>query len=286
MINNIKNYKIILLLVILIAIYFFIYNNLQESFTEVRNRTLIIYCYYEDDESKKNFEFFVKNGIIDNPFYYYIIIVNNKKNTVNIPEYNNIRVITRDENNYDLITYKLCIDQLLNENINYFDSFSNFYFINCSCIGPFVPTIINKKYDDYISLLNKKMENYDLIGPIIEIPRDNYGFHFLGIDNHKNIPFLHTYMFGVSFNGFIKLNELFKTLTNDKIEIIKAERKITSYFLINNMKIVNLLAKFNNVNLNGNLQVSGALNVGGVVRVDNHFSAIIKSFLIAKNEPK
>ena len=156
-------------------------------------------------------------------------------------------MIIRNDNNYDLYTYKICINELQKENINYFTKYHNFYFINASCIGPFIPPILD---NNWIELFNNKLKNYDLIGPIVEFPADNLGYKLLGVDNDKNIPFIHTYMFGMSKNGFNLLKILFETLNNDKIEMINMERKITSFLLMNNLKITTLLLRFKNIDLN------------------------------------
>jgi hypothetical protein len=44
--------------------------------------------------------------------------------------------------------------------------------------------------------------HYDMVGPIVEIPNDNLGYTALGINIHLNIPFIHSYMFGVNKFGF------------------------------------------------------------------------------------
>ena len=76
------------------------------------------------------------------------------------------------------------------------------------------------------------------------------GYSVLNINDNKNIPFLHTYMFAVNKNGFLTIIELFKDLTNDKTNNIHMERKITSYFLLNNKKIYTFLSKFKNIDIN------------------------------------
>jgi len=223
-------------------------NNIEKfSRNNIKNKTLIFYCYSENNETKKNLNFFVKNGLINDSKYNYIIIINNKIVTVDIPKYNNVKIIIREENNYDLYTYKCVINTLLDKNKNYFNDYKYFYFINSSCIGPFVSPIIE---NNYITLINKKIDNYDLVGPIIEFPNDKMGYSVLNINDNKNIPFLHTYMFAVNKNGFLTIIELFKDLTNDKTDNIRMERKITSYFLLNNKKIYTFLSKFKNIDIN------------------------------------
>jgi hypothetical protein len=138
-------------------------------------------------------------------------------------------------------------DNLLIKNPTYFDHFDYFYFINSSCIGPFLPPILD---NNYIEIINNKLTSYDLVGPIIEYPDDNHGYSLLNIDNNKNIPFIHTYMFAVNKSAFLLIQELFENLTDDKTENIYMERKISSYLLINNKKIYSFLMRFKNVDIN------------------------------------
>jgi len=205
-----------------------------------------MYCYYEENESKDNLEFFIKNGIYNNLQYQYVIIINNEKCSVNIPEYSNIKIIKRSENNTDLFTYKLILKLLDN---NYLSFFDRFYFINSSCIGPFMSNISNISWIDSMNLL---LCDYDLIGPVVEIPNDNHGFKVLNINSNKNIPFIHTYFFGLNKFGFQILQKIFDEIEVDnKLFIIhNTERKITSSILINNGKIRSFLTRFKNVDLN------------------------------------
>ena len=242
----------IIILLILSLIIFFYYkpknNNEMYKLNDVHRgecykqlssqmdmKTLILYCYYETSETKENLEFFVRNGIIDNSKYQYKIIVNNKKCSVKIPKYSNIEIIKRIENNTDLFTYKIILNLITNLN-----SYDSFYFINSSCIGPFISNITNITW---IDLMNDFLEDYDLIGPVVEIPNDN---------SKKNIPFLHSYFFGVNKFGFKILQKIFdEIMVDDKNDmVLNIERKITNSILMNNGKIKSFLTKFKNIDLN------------------------------------
>lgn len=240
-------YIFLFIIFIFILLDYFLKNKNLEKFNNNKDKTVIFYCYFENEETKKNLSFFIKNGLINNNNYKYIFIINNKLLTVEIPNYNNIDLIIRDENNYDLYTYKQIINNLLEKNKNYFDDYKYFYFINSSCVGPFISPIIE---ENYITIINKKIDKYDLIGPIIEFPNDTLGYSLLNINKNKNIPFLHTYMFAVNKTGFLLLINLFKDLTNDKKDNLDMERKISSYFLLNNYKIYTLLSRFKNIDIN------------------------------------
>jgi hypothetical protein len=86
---------------------------------------------------------------------------------------------------------------------------------------------------------------------VIEIPPDNLGFKALNIPSTKNIPFIHSYMFGVNSSGFSIIKNVLKSIeTGDKIyAVCNTERKITSSVLINGGKVKSCLAKFKNIDL-------------------------------------
>ena len=217
------------------------------------NKTLIVYVYFETQETKENFNFFIKNGIIENNSYHYIIIINNNNLTLDIPNFNNIKTYCRNENDFDFFTYKWGINKLINDNIDLL-SFNTYYFINSSCIGPFIPPIISTY--NWIDLFNKKLEKYDLFAPIIEIPPDTNGYRLLNINTTKNIPFLHTYFIGLNNTGFIIFKDILDNIedNNDKKQTcINIERIITAKFLYLEKKIGNLLLKFKNVDMNNDI---------------------------------
>ena len=207
-------------------------------------KTLITYCYYETEKTQENLEFFFKNGVIQSENYDYIFIINNHTCSVQIPDYSNITIIKHDNDN-DVNTYKWLIETWGDE---YFLDYNYFYFINSSCIGPFLPTITT---NNWIDLMNVFLNKYDLIGPIVEIPPDNTGFLLLNLPNNTNIPFIHTYMFGVSVFGFKIFKELLhKNATISKHRSLEIERMVTSSILTNGGKIKSLLKKFQHVDLN------------------------------------
>ena len=112
-----------------------------------------------------------------------------------------------------------------------------------------MPTICDK---NWIEHLNSVSAGYDLVGPIIEFPNDSAGYDAIGIKDTKNIPFIHSYMFGTSNKGF---EDVCKTLSDitDKSKkeiVINTERKITSSILMNKLKVKSLLLRFKNVDVN------------------------------------
>jgi len=203
-------------------------------------KSLILYCYYETDKTKINLDFFCRKGIFDSDKYYYIFLINNTKCSVKIPSFSNIKIIYRKENQDDLSTYKYCIET---HGLEYFLDYDTFYFINSSCIGPFMPTITTR---NWIDSMNDFLEDYSMIGPIIEIPPDNLGYKAHGLDDSKNIPFIHSYMFGVNKNGFnLMINVLLYNTNISKLHIVlNIERALTSSILLGGGKVKSLLSRF------------------------------------------
>jgi hypothetical protein len=213
-------------------------------------KTCILYCYHETEATHKNLKFFVKNGVFDSDNYAYNFIINNNICNVELPPYKNIKVMKRAENETDLQSYKWAITELEKESPEYFKGFSNVYFINSSCIGPFMPTICDKNWIDH---MNTVSHGVDLIGPVIEFPPDTNGYNALSIKSDKNIPFLHTYMFGTSGNGIGIIRKTLLDMSPDisKVDIVNViERKLTSAVLTGGGKIKSLLLRFKNVDVN------------------------------------
>jgi lipopolysaccharide biosynthesis protein len=147
--------------------------------------TLIIYVYLESEETRDNLNFFIKNGIIKEDKYKYVFLINNNVCSLHpfTGVYDNVEVIFRKENSGDIYTYNWFIEKMGND---YFNKFSNIYFINSSCIGPFIPAYSSL---NWVETCNEMLKNYELIGPVCEVPPDNLGFKCLGLNITKNIPF-------------------------------------------------------------------------------------------------
>ena len=154
-------------------------------------------------------------------------------------------------NSYDYESYLFGIENSEN-------NYKYYFFINNTCIGPFIPLWSS---DNWIDIFKNKMirENIDLIGPIIEIPPDSLGY--LSMDKQikstcPNIPFIHTYMFGCTYLGLqiIMAEKCFEVVNNrvneeTKIHLVTHnERKITACILLKGLKIGCFLTKYKNNN--------------------------------------
>lgn len=120
---------------------------------------LVIYCYYEKDGMyKDNLKFFLKNGIKNDIDYIFVI---NGHCTIPIPQLNNIKIIYRENSDYDFGAYS---DAIKITNINYY---KYFFFINTSVRGPFLPPYIKTCWtQSFIDLLQNDVK---LVGTTINI---------------------------------------------------------------------------------------------------------------------
>ena len=209
-------------------------------------KSLTIYCYLENEKTKTNLRFFLRNGIVNSSDCCYAFIINNNTCTLDFPLTENIQIFRRDSNDNDLCTYKWFIEQMGDE---YFSEYSRIYFINSSCIGPFISPSCSL---NWIDIFNEMLTENELIGPVIEIPPDNLGFQALHIQSTKNIPFIHSYMFGVNSLGFSIVKNVLKNIehTNKVYTVLNTERKITSSVIMNGGRVKSCLAKFKNIDLN------------------------------------
>jgi len=193
-------------------------------------KTCIIYLYREDNNTKNNLQFFVNQSKYDENCDYHLII-NDHRCSVKIPEF---FVIHRQENALDFPSYKTLINKI---DIKIYDTT---YFINSSCIGPFLPIYCNLPWYSY---LNNILSEYDMIGPIIEMPPPNKKF--------TNNPFIHTYMFGFNKSGTKLFSELLNRYQSfDKDFCVYFERLLSHQVIDNNLKIKSLLTLFKNVDMN------------------------------------
>lgn len=98
----------------------------------------VLYSYCElgkkQDLRIKNLEFFIRHGLIldGNTDYYFCI--NGHKLSTKIPDHRNIKIVYRDNKNFDFGSYS---ELLLSDKFNT-DDYKYFFFINDSVRGPFM----------------------------------------------------------------------------------------------------------------------------------------------------
>ena len=211
-------------------------------------RSLVFYCYKEDPDAKLNLKFFLKHGICDSPLVRYVFIINNKECSVVFPTQDNITVWIREENQYDVISYKYVLAEFSEDSLK---DYNYFFFLNSSCRGPFIPPYLNYTEKPahernllWLFLFQQMLKTYDLVAPIIEYP-----FNIIG-EEKERVPFVHSYMFAVNSKGFDTMLETFKNHTGisagDGIEL---ERKIGREIILGGGKVKSLLTRFTHINV-------------------------------------
>jgi len=124
-------------------------------------KSIVIYSYYQkNDEYIKNFEFFLQNGIYKDIDY--IFCINGYECSIDIPRLPNIKILERDNIDYDFGAYSDALKTL------YIDSYDYFFFLNTSVRGPFLPedSRSNKWTLPFIKLLK---DDVKLVGTSINI---------------------------------------------------------------------------------------------------------------------
>lgn len=195
-------------------------------------KTAIVYLYKENSETILNLDFFIKQSKFD-IFCDYYLIINDHICSLTIPDFFNI---VKKNNDFDFPSYKTFLN---NKNLS---DYNYVYFINSSCIGPFLPIYCKNKWYEYTNIF---LEEYDLIGPVAEIPPRSQHF--------TNNPFIHTYMFGlnnVSYKIFFNLLNKYEDF--NKFFCIYFERLFSFEILKNNLKIKSFLSLFSKIDLNNN----------------------------------
>lgn len=207
-------------------------------------RSLVCYCYKEDPDAKLNLEFFVKHGVCDSPLVQYIFIINNKECSVEFPKQSNLTVWIREENEYDVISYKHVFAEFSQESLK---DYSYYFFLNSSCRGPFLPPYLNLNSGSnfvWLFLFQQMLKTYDLVAPIVEFP-----FNIIGQEKER-VPFVHSYMFAVNGKGFESMQQTLRnhtgTTAGDGIEL---ERKIGRDIILSGGKVKSLLTRFTHITI-------------------------------------
>jgi lipopolysaccharide biosynthesis protein len=124
------------------------------------NEILVLYAYYEKDGVyKNNLELFLRKGIHTECDYVFIV---NGQSTVSIPNASNIKVLYKDNEDYDFGAYNHALN-----NIKY-DQYKHIFFMNTSVRGPFIPPYVAMKwYEPFINMLS--VNDVKLVGTTINV---------------------------------------------------------------------------------------------------------------------
>jgi hypothetical protein len=130
-------------------------------------KIIVIYSYYQkNDEYVKNLEFFINNGIYNDIDY--IFCINGKECSIDLPSGPNIKILKRDNIDYDFGAYS---DALKTININLYDYI---FFINTSVRGPFIPQQERLKMAWTEPFLKLFINDVKLVGTSINIFSPNH----------------------------------------------------------------------------------------------------------------
>lgn len=198
---------------------------------------LITFCYFETDNSKINLKYFLKKGLIKSDEVFFIFIIKGLL-SINIPEYENVKIIKTDNEGYDFGGYT---DALNYVNINDYD----FYiFLNDSVRGPFIPLYCD---DPWYKYFTSKLSN-DVILSGSTINSKPIGKDYIQCKHIQSCSFcLNKKGIGLLYkeNFFDKEKLLSYDIKNKKSEKIRLindyEIGMSKIILDNNYKIQSLL---------------------------------------------
>jgi hypothetical protein len=122
------------------------------------NDILVLYAYYEKDNVyKNNLEFFLRKGIRTECDYVFIV---NGNTTVNIPDLPNIKILYKENEDYDFGAYNHAFNNIQKH-------YKYYIFMNSSVRGPFIPSYVTMKwYEPFINMLK---DDVKLVGTTINI---------------------------------------------------------------------------------------------------------------------
>jgi hypothetical protein len=115
----------------------------------------VLYSYFENDNSKQNLNFFIKKGITHNKDISFIFIISGPQCTVEIPDQDNITILSKKNVGYDFGNWKYGLDSINK------DAFDYFIFINDTVCGPYLPRYISNNttwYSMFCNLLSNKVK--------------------------------------------------------------------------------------------------------------------------------
>lgn len=198
--------------------------------------TVILYAYYETNKTIENLNFFLNIGINENDKCLYVIVINGYKCSVELPNYKNCIILKRENIGYDFGAHNYGLEYLKLNNLE----FKYYLFINCSVIGPFIPSYYPKNLHWSNIFISKLSDTTKLIGTTIScLPDFDYSFG----------PKVGGYCFATDSVGLSLLikNNIFVNHT-DKTNAIYAEYRLSDTILNNGYNIDCLLYKYQNIN--------------------------------------
>lgn len=196
----------------------------------------VLYAYYQNEEQEQNFLYFLNTGIIANPDvakYYFLITCTSISERVQLalrPHQNSLIYVEKCQT--DATAWSHAINNVVVHNEG-----DTYFFINSTCRGPFMPVYMDKSWIAVLNNMFDEVSGVQLVCPVMEVPPDN------------NIPFAHTYMFGLSYKGMRILQKrgLWKVY-NKHSAVIEFERNVSRHILqTEGMNMKSLMLAYQNV---------------------------------------
>jgi len=142
------------------------------------NMYCVIFLYYEHGyKARENLDFFIKHGIHDNDDVHYYIVINGYMCSLSqqIPRYDNVTVIERDNVGHDYGGVSECLVNIRNNGS--FNVYDRFIILNSTVCGPYLPPYIPKSVSWYSMFTHKLDENTKLSGTALNYVCGKYGSH-------------------------------------------------------------------------------------------------------------
>jgi hypothetical protein len=205
------------------------------------NNILVLYAYYEkDDMYKCNLEFFLHKAIYPECDYVFIV---NGQSTVKIPNLPNIKVIYKENEDYDFGAYKYALNSIQTD-------YKYYMFLNTSVRGPFIPQYVNMKW--YEPFINMIKDDVKLVGTTINILNSPTQISNI-FENYSGFKRPHTHVqtqfFAIDREclDFLVSKELFSTKDyHNFLEFIAAKEILMSQLVLHNGWNINaVLAEYN-----------------------------------------
>ena len=224
-------------------------------------KTLILYTF---NVYNKNVSYFIKNGLFESKSHDFVIIYNSDNDIdicIDIPSY--VKMYKRSNTGYDFGAYS---DYILS-NLDFINiHYNKFIFLNCSCIGPFIPRYCKNMLNWCDIFTNKLNEDVKLVGSTINA----CGHLYMGPDMYSHVQ---TWVFCIDKEclDFLIKHEIFSNKTYDRyMEVVMNKELKMSRIIINNgwniaclyedyvdidFRLSNLREKYKNVEFISNIEV-------------------------------
>jgi hypothetical protein len=216
-----------------------------------KEKYLITFCYFETFNSKINLKYFLKKGLIKSDEVFFIFIIKGLL-SINIPEYENVKIIKTDNEGYDFGGYTVALNYV---NINDYDFF---IFLNDSVRGPFIPLYCDDPWYKYFTskLSNDIILSGSTINSKVNDPKNYIQCKHIQSSsfclNKKGIQLLNEENF---FDKEKLLSYDIKNKKSEKIRLINDyEIGMSKIILDNNYKIQSLLLSEYKGLKNGDIQ--------------------------------